>query len=412
MTAPAPTPVAPHERIEALDVARGFALLGVLVMNMEFFARPLQAMLLGFDTTLEGADRAVAWVLAAFMQGKFLALFSLLFGAGFALMLERAQTRNSRFGMLFLRRMLALLAIGAAHAILVWAGDILVPYALTGLAMLLFFRSTPAPHLWRWGIASYAVPLLLTWLIALVVVAASLEPTAHEQMQDELARSAQTTQSQIAVAAQAYEHGCWLDVTRQRLAYTQTQLGFLWLFAPTILGLFLFGAWLIRSGRLRDPAAHRAFFVRVAAISLPIGAVFALAAMPLLVGASPLYPDARLALGQTLMGGANLLLALGYLAAIVLLSLSWPALRRWLAPVGRVALTNYLLQSIVMTTLFYGYGAGLWGEVSRSGQLLLALAFFALQVIGSRAWMARFRYGPAEWLWRALTYGRAPPMRG
>src|SRR5690606_37350633 len=133
-------PLDPARRIAVLDVLRGFALLGILLMNIEFFTRPLQGIALGFDPSLEGADYVAGWSVMAFVQGKFWTLFSLLFGIGFALMLERAEAAGARFAGTYARRLLALLPIGLAHALLLWAGDILVPYALAGLLLLLLFR--------------------------------------------------------------------------------------------------------------------------------------------------------------------------------------------------------------------------------------------------------------------------------
>ena len=136
---PTPTP----QRIDTLDVLRGFALLGIGLMNIEFFSRPLQGLALGFDVSLAGADRQVAWAVMTFVQGKFWTLFALLFGAGFALMLERSEAGSDAFMARYVRRLAGLLAIGIAHALLLWAGDILVPYALAGAVLLAFAQMRP-----------------------------------------------------------------------------------------------------------------------------------------------------------------------------------------------------------------------------------------------------------------------------
>ena len=163
MSEPFPTPAtAAPARIDAMDVLRGFALLGILLMNIEGMVGPLMASISGVDPLLTGADRWVDTAIYLLVQGKFFPLFSMLFGMGFAIMLARAQAAGRPFVAVYLRRVLALLAIGLAHAFFVWAGDILVTYALMGLVMLTFFRGTPQSRLPKWGIALMLVPTVLT----------------------------------------------------------------------------------------------------------------------------------------------------------------------------------------------------------------------------------------------------------
>jgi len=405
-------PVLPAQRIDVLDVVRGFALLGILLMNIEFFTRPMQGIVFGLDTTMQGADYVAGWAVMAFVQGKFWTLFSLLFGMGFAVMLERAQAANKGFGGLYARRLLALLAIGLAHALLLWPGDILVPYALAGFVMLLLFRNTPVPRLWKWGLALYLVPMLLMWMMAGGIALAKLDPTAAVEATRALAEGSAQMRADYAAAEPVYASGTYAQVVAQRWRDALMQWSWFPMMVPGILGVFLIGVWFMRAGVMRDAATDRPLFRRLLWLGLPVGALLSVSAMPLLVGTELTVPTVELALGTTLMGVGSLLLCFAYLSAVVLATLGpLPALRRWLAPVGRMALTNYLLQSLFFTTLFYGYGFGLWGEVPRAWQIPLAVAFFALQVLLSRWWMQRFRYGPVEWLWRTMTYLSPPPMR-
>ena len=405
-------PLAPAQRIDVLDVVRGFALLGILLMNIEFFTRPMQGIVFGLDPTMAGADYVAGWLVMAFVQGKFWTLFSLLFGMGFAVMLERAQAAGGRFAGIYARRLLVLLLIGLAHTLLLWPGDILVPYALAGFAMLLLFRRTPVPRLWKWGLAFYAVRLLLMWMMVGGIAMVQFDPTAAEEANRAMAQGTAMMRADYAAAEPVYASGSWSEVVAQRWRDAQMQWSWFPMMLPSILGVFLLGAWFMRSGVMRDAGAHRPLFRRLVLVGLPLGALLAVVAMPLLVGTELTVPTSRLAMGTMLMGIASLLLCLGYLAAVVLATLGpAPWLRAWLAPVGRMALSNYLLQSAFFTTLFYGYGFGLWGEVPRAWQILLAVAFFAVQVLLSRWWMQRFRYGPMEWLWRALTYLSLPPVR-
>ncbi|MFC7160224.1 DUF418 domain-containing protein [Pseudidiomarina halophila] len=143
-------PVSANERIHMLDVIRGFALLGILLMNIEFFQRPLTAMMFGFDNSLTGIDRSVGWIVFTFVQGKFYTMFSLLFGIGFVIFYDRAKQHHDSPRWLFFRRLLILGLFGFVHIAYIWGGDILLTYAIVGL-LLLFFINSSAARLWKWG---------------------------------------------------------------------------------------------------------------------------------------------------------------------------------------------------------------------------------------------------------------------
>ncbi len=395
------------DRLLHLDVLRGFALLGILFVNFEWFTRPIQAIVFGAEPGLEGVDRVVDFVIKTLAEGKFYALFSMLFGAGFALMAGRALAHDTAFRGLYFRRLLLLALFGVAHLLLVWAGDILLVYALCGMLMLLVFSRTPVARLWKWAIALLALPSLLAWAGALSIAATRGNPELYASIMQGFADDQAVLREQIAAAAIIHAEGGWLDNVGQRLR----DAGFLFTNAlfwiPPILGYFLLGRWLLESGRLSQPSAHEAFFrgwrLRGVLLGLPLSA----GAAVLLWQGSQMVPTLSMAAGLSLMITGAVLLSLGYLATVVLAA----DRLRLLAPVGRMALTNYLCQSLVWTWVFYGHGAGLWGELPRWSHPLLVLAFFALQIGFSHWWLARFRFGPAEWLWRTLTYGHAQPMR-
>ena len=195
--------------------------------------------------------------------------------------------------------------------------------------------------------------------------------------------------------------------------YFQHRLGNNALLVPMVLGMFLVGAWLVRSGAMADPAAHRRLFVRLALWGGVLGLAVTLWSIAIDPDPTmdPAAPAAAPMVAMALHMLGSPLLALAYIGLVVL---AWPSGARWLgvlAPAGRMALTNYLLQSLVGTLLFYGYGLGLWGDVSRAGQTLIVVVVFSLQVVASRWWLERFRFGPVEWLWRAFTYLQRPAMR-
>lgn len=407
-------PVTGADRIQALDVVRGFALLGILLMNIEGMAGPLMASMTGLDPQLTGADRWVDGAIYLLVQGKFFPLFSMLFGMGFTVMLMRAEAAQRPFFGLYLRRVLALLAIGLAHALLVWSGDILVTYALMGFLLLLFFRRTPQSRLPKWGIALMLVPAVLTLSLGLLGSAMQAMPEAARAGFDEaMARQAVQMAAEIDSQRQAYGSGSFAEATVQRLHDFTSMIGFIIIYGAFILGLFLVGAWFARSGAIARPGDFERLHWRLRWVALPVG----LAMVGVSFWLEPTLDFGRLDLRAStaqvlqMLGGA--VMALGYLGWVVR-GLQCPAVAgglNALAPAGRMALTNYLLQSLVMTTLFFGYGLGWFDQLPRAWQPLLVLAFFGLQVALSHWWMARFRFGPAEWLWRAATYGQRPPMR-
>ncbi|HRQ65687.1 MAG TPA: DUF418 domain-containing protein [Xanthomonadaceae bacterium] len=401
-------PVAAGQRIEALDVLRGFALLGILLVNFEFFTRPIQAVVMGLDPELVGVDRMVGIATQVFAQGKFYSLFSMLFGMGFAVMLARGVERGGFF-MTYLRRILALLGIGLVHALLIWSGDILVSYALFGIVLLLFFRRTPVSRLPKWGLSLMVLPVLFMWLLAWGIASQDGSGAMAESFEQHSVEQA----ASLDEADRILREGSFSEVNavrRDDLAFMMSSTP---IFGLTIFGYFLIGAWFMRSGVIAESEAHRPFFRRLCGVGLAVGLALSAVATYLMLGENFMLPTLRMAAANTFATAGNLLLCLGYLSTIVLLlgQREWGRRLRWLAPAGRMALTNYLGQSLFWTWMFYGYGLGLYGQVPRWLMPILAVVFFALQVQLSRWWLTRYRFGPAEWLWRSLTYLRAQPMR-
>ncbi|TDK25006.1 DUF418 domain-containing protein [Luteimonas aestuarii] len=407
------SPVGADDRIQSMDVLRGFALLGILLMNIEGMVGPLFASLSGVDPALTGADHTVDTLIYLFVQGKFFPLFSLLFGMGFAVILMRATDAGRPFFGTYLRRVLALLAIGLAHAWLVWSGDILVTYALLGLLMLLLFRRTPVSRLPKWGVAFVLLPCVLMLAGGLAGSMAQMQPDSAAEFQAAMDAQGDKIAALIEAERVAYGSGSYAEATAQRLRDFGVMMEMLPMFGAFILGLFLVGAWFARSGAVARPHEYARVLARLRWVVFPIGVLLTLVAWRLEPTMDFARMDAR-AMGahaMQMLGGAMMML--GYLAWILraLQGSPFAGLLAWLAPAGRMALTHYLLQSLAMTWIFYGYGLGYFEQLPRAWQPLLVFAFFALQVAASHWWLARFRFGPAEWLWRWLTYGRRPPMR-
>lgn len=407
------SPVQGGERIAALDVLRGFALLGILLMNIEAMVGPLNGALTGIDPALTGVDRWADALVYFFVQGKFYPLFSLLFGMGFAVMMQRAADAGRPFVRIYLRRVLALLAIGLAHALLVWSGDILTTYALVALLLLVFFRQTPVSRLPRWGVAFMLFPVAAMLLSGLAVDAAGLTPEGAREMAGMKSEFAAAIAAELEAQRQAQGLGSYAQAVAQRGEDLRMMLTYLVFWGGQLLGLFLLGGWFVRSGAIAAPERHAELFMGLRWVSLPAGLVMmavSIAMAPTVgMGMAGLRESAAMCLAM--VGGV--LMCLGYLAWILrgLQSAPIAAGLGLLAPAGRMALTNYLLQSVVCTFVFSGYGLGYFEQLPRAWQVPFAIAFYSLQVLASHAWLARFRFGPMEWLWRAVTYLQWPRMR-
>lgn len=406
-----PTPVAPAKRMVILDVIRGFALLGILLMNIEFFQRALQSLMLGFNSDQSGLDYAVAWFSFSFIQGKFYTMFSLLFGLGFIVFIDRAMQRGVAAKWLFSRRLLVLLCFGMAHLIFIWGGDILHLYAAVGFLLLLFTQSS-VKRLWRWGLVLFAVPVVFMWLGAFAIQAALQAPDGGAQMLAGFADDQAKLLKDIAKGELIYASAGYWDVVQWRI-YEWRSLyldGGILFFVPMILGMFLIGAAFGRAGVFADTKAHSVLFARMMVFGYGVGIPAALVWGVYGTEVNMLYPTVRTAALVTCSHVASLALCLAYIGTLVTLYDRGAVWLHRLAPAGRMALTNYLMQSVVFTLLFYGYGLGFYGEFGRAAVTLLALLLYGFQLWFSHWWLQRFRAGPLEWLWRSLTYGQRQPL--
>lgn len=473
-------------RIDAMDVLRGFALVGILAMNIEWFNRPI-ALLGDFDRSLRGSDYAASWFVKVFIEGKLYKLFALLFGMGFAVMLLRAREAGRPFGVIMARRLGALLLFGLLHLFLLWNGDILHDYAIGGFALLGWLWLLRRPKLRRFdsptAILRFSLFMLLVPVVVMILAGivhglfydlgkqttryqeglqayqqsrAVIEDlrskpdaeqqamiTAHEQAleaerkaagkktkepdlddlppAERIARrfkertdAAFVLERRVLDERLALASGSYWQATVLRVRHGMRHLAFTPMFvASMLLFIFLLGYWLIVTGRMRHAEQHAGFFRTLLVVGTGFGVPLNVAAVTINV-----HPAARgVEVLQTVSGGLFFLgqyvLAAGYLGAFVTLvnSLRWQRLVLWLAPLGRMALSNYLLHSVILSTLFYGYGFGRFGQISRGPQLLLVAGIIAVQWLWSRWWLRRFHYGPMEWVWRCLTYWSRQPFR-
>ena len=395
-------PVSVSERILFIDVLRGAALFGILAANMRAFFAPLD-IYENIGALFHGhADKIAQAFIDIFIQGKFVTLFSFLFGLGFAIQLSRAESRGVRFMGFYPRRLLALAVFGLIHGILIWAGDILLTYAFSGALLLLFRKRKQKTLLW-WAGSLFSVPFVVNgvffglYLYGFRFSFMVPKPPDMKKIQGIIDIYARGSVRQI-LAQNWVEWKHWVPFT---------------LFGLYLLALFLLGMWVWRVGIVQRLGEYRSVLKRVCAWCLPLGVIANLYVT--IVGL--MVPNDRVSYlgwsaGILSLPAAHILSA-GYASGLALIFLNEER-RRLLSPfaaVGRMALTNYLMQSVVCTLFFYHYTTGLYGRIGPAWGLLPTVILFAGQVALSNWWLRRYRFGPMEWLWRGLTYGKFPAMR-
>ena len=527
-------PITESQRIEALDVVRGFALLGIFLMNVEYFNRTLGTLGEGMPRGLTGVNWLASWGVAYFVQGKFWTMFSLLFGMGFAVMMARAARAGREFKVPYLRRVLALALFGAAHYVLLWEGDILFSYAVGALMLMIVLYGKTWPILigiataiglafipgwgsvgaiagglgaggllaiylrsgkrvWRIPLFSFlllligsllAVAAAVVWLMpngpieprlplsvfgpllvlagwlswkyyepedkrsvrlavalymfagvatiasgviqrfapdpdARVAVTAQLPATEKAEIEERAAKRQAEREKRLAEAKaknederRIFSSGTYGETLKWHARRFPEKAAQDFGFAVVLIGMFLLGTWFVRSGVMENPAAHRRLFRQLAVYGLPVGIGLGLLGSLIAMSHTPgdRYDGWGIAVGLSVVG--NLPASLGYVGLVVLMLQSTTAFSRIrvLGAAGRMALTNYLAQSLICAIVFYGYAMGQWG-MPRAQQVLFVFVVYAAQIAFSHWWLARFHYGPMEWVWRAFTYWQLPQLR-
>lgn len=394
------SPIAEDQRFPLIDALRGFAIFGIFLVNMTGFKSPVFSTAAAGTPLFEGRINATTLVAIEILaSGKFIAMFAFLFGMGMVMQERRALAAGRKFVPFFLRRMLVLFLLGVAHGVLLWAGDVLAVYALFGLVGLLFLHCR-AKTLLIWAAGMFAFVLVM--LMGLSAAAAFDDGSSAGWWSDRGAWWLET-----------YQAGTFGEIVEARLVEWGMAWGFgLFSFIPYAFVLFLLGMAL---GEMDFPAKLDLWRPKLR--------LFAVIAFPTGLAASLLYATIyhwNLPVGIETMGlgmagyvVGMALLALAYASAFALIVWSGraPALVGRLAAVGRLALTNYLLQSVVANILFMSWGFGLYGKVDALTGVLIVIIVFILQLLLSPVWLCHFQIGPIEWIWRALSYGSLPALR-
>jgi uncharacterized protein len=407
---PAPT------RIATLDVIRGVAVMGILAANIAAFGFPEFAYMTPASMGSPSTPDLIAWT-ATFIviDGKMRGLFSFLFGASMLLVIDRASANGEDPATIHLRRMAWLFVFGVAHLYLLWWGDILAHYALVGAIAYMFAR---LPVRWLIGLGLACIAVQTLELGTLTAYAFDLHAAAHKA--GATARTIANWQSladqfgQPSPAAVARElaigRGTWRDLVAWRWTHAVGPITFLTVGGPETLGFMLLGMAGLRSGFLTGDWPRRRYIV-VAVTGIAIGWVGYAGIVAFDIGHGF---DARYVALSWLALATPLrpLTIMGYAAVIIVLARPGGWLTKRVSAAGRMAFSNYLGTTVICTTIFYGYGLGLYGELSRAELYLVVVPIWLLMLAWSKPWLDRFRYGPLEWLWRSLSRFAWQPMRG
>lgn len=397
-------PALRRERVETIDILRGLALFGILAANIRGFAGPATVY---FRTELYWpgvADRIAQGIVDIFVQRKFITIFAVLFGVGFASQLDRLEGMHARFGRVYARRLLILAGFGVLHGLFIWFGDILLIYALTGFFLLLF-RHAQQKTLVKWSVIGYCIPLAIMLAATLTVTLSSTHfkpppvPGARE----------------LAEVTRVFASGSFAEIQHARAAdAVRLNWGYFPIVAPQIFGLFLAGMLAWRNNLFRPaPEAlplYRRTMVVAAAVGIPGNVITVVVTA---IYDLPPFAPRPLSAAMGMLGAITVpALSLAYVCGVIVLAndARWHPRLQPFGSVGRMALTNYLTQSVIGTLLFYSYGLGWFGKAGPALLVIPTIAIFAAQIAFSRWWLARWRFGPAEWLWRSLTYAKLQPM--
>lgn len=382
-------PVGEKERIKTLDIIRGFSLIGIILVNILAFIAPLPHAYDLSQWFTDAKDIIYHQYIEIYVQSSFYPLFSMLFGYGFYMQYKKATECGVLFSPYAYKRIVVLFVIGMFHAVFIWWGDILASYAFCAAFLVMFLRLKAG-----WMVT--AALLIYTFFQGSYLLLLQLVVGVNSEVSD---MTVDIMQIQNSITA--YGTGSWVDALQQRLVDLSIQMSpMMWIMSlGTILPYMLIGAALSQWGLIERAKERMKVWIIMAIIFIPLGLFIKNA--PILYTRTYLLDHLKVYLGGPM-------LALGYIAGITLICLlPWSqTILSPLSKLGRMSLTMYLMQSIVLTTLFYNYGFGLYGKVDVELSIIIALAIVAVQMILAELWLMKFKQGPVEFFVKKMVYGR------
>lgn len=393
-------PISEHNRLINIDIIRGVAVLGILLLNIQSFSMIIAAYqnpLAYGDFT--GGNQTVYYFIHLFAEQKFMTIFATLFGTGIALMATRQEQKGISARGLHYRRMAILAIVGLIHLYLFWYGDVLFFYAIVGMLAFTVRNKTPRFLLFS-GFFLLLINALLIYLPGFAL------PYMDDTDVQEMMMEWQPTEELINAEINNFQLG-WMEQMNHRVEVgTEMLLNYLF-YAPRIIGLMMIGMALYKVDYFGARFSNRSLIIQ-AILCFCVGCSIILTRLNFNLEQG--FPLESILPQENYWG--SLLLAYAYMCSLVLFCRTdlLARLKASMANVGKLALTNYLGQTLICTFIFHGWGLGKFGEFDRTEQLLTVLAIWAIQIIFSNSWVKHFQYGPFEWLWRSMTYGKKQPM--
>lgn len=399
-------PTSSSERIISLDVLRGVAVLGILMMNIQSFSMISAAYINpAAYGDLTGINKWI-WIISHVLaDSKFMSIFSMLFGAGAILFTDRAKQKGKKAGLLFYKRMFWLLLFGLVHAYVIWYGDILTSYALCG-SLVFLFRKLSSKNLIIIALAFFIIP------VALNLMAGATIPSWPQEQYNESVGNWLYPDEKVQEQNAAYQ-GSWSDQmpVRAEMAFFMQSFLFFWSSGWRIVAMMLLGMVLYKKGILSAKKSNK-FYWRLSVIGIGTGVLLSGIGVYYNFRANWHY-DFSMFFGSQFNYFGSVSMALGYIGVIMLIckSLIGNYVLNLFSTVGKMAFTNYILMSVVAMFVFYGNGLGIFGQVERWEQILFVIAIWAIILIISPVWLKHYTYGLLEWLWRTLTYWKTPKFK-
>ncbi len=388
------------KRIPIIDIIRGVALFGIFMVNLPMMANGVLSMMGPSDISQLSSIELILKQLNIFIfQGKFMPLFSMLFGYGFFLFFQKGEREGIDMKPLFRRRMFVLMLFGLLHIIFMWSGDILFYYALFGFILIAARNSTPKTLIIL-SVVVLVIPMGLLLMNAGLVSLASLSPEMEQSLK--LAENGYIIRSKVA--ANISETGSYFQIMVARITeYLITMPSLLFIYL-TSLSMFYLGAYIAKKGIVAEIEKNLKLIKITAFVTLLLGAT---ANTLSLLSFDPSQGAIFNAWSSFWGSLGGVLFAIMYGASLILIYRKYHSAKifNFLAAAGRMPLTNYLMQSFIVMLIIYPFGMGMFGKLSGLDCLLLALGIYATQLLFSKWWLSRYQFGPLEKLWRILTYG-------
>lgn len=406
-------PAVQSHRIEIIDVLKGIAIFGILMVNMPLYFKPVSSALLGFTGNDSLNDQIAELFIKFFFEGKFYVLFSLLFGYNFWLFIERNKHILESAIPIQKRRFIFLLLIGFLHIAMLWAGDILFYYALFGL-VLTFFVGKSDSSLIKWGIGISFIPVSFNFIFWIGAEIFSVIPEARRGLEAGMQTTLTRLLQSVIEASAVYSNGHFVEIMIIRLReFLSLMTGGLIFYYPIAMGMFLLGMWAGRKKLLSDFHLDfkipRRLIIPGIITGIFMNLLYVISFTKITYGDMSIWTFIESL--SFLVGGFLFCIVYVYATTFLLRTNKMIHVKKYLASVGKMSLTNYILQSLILTTLSLPYGFGYFGKISMIQGIMLTVVIYAFQIILSALWLRYFYSGPIEWVWKSVTYKKSLPFR-